>query len=81
MHVADDRVLAPEHDVPAVEQVEVVVAVTRAEILDLGGLTGARTDVTNLASARPELIEEQVGQVLEDAERTSGPVVEDRSRS
>jgi hypothetical protein len=60
------------------QQVEQVVAVAGAEVLQLRRFARARTDVADLAGARPELVEEQVGEVLQDPERTAGAVVEDR---
>jgi len=81
VHVADGRVLAPQHDVAALQQVEEVVAVRGAQVDDLCGFAGTGADVADLAGARPELIEEAGGQGLEDPERAPGPIVEDRCRT
>ena len=52
VHVADGGVLAPQHDVAAVQQVEQVVAVAGAEVVQLRCLARPGTDVADLAGAR-----------------------------
>jgi hypothetical protein len=81
VHVADHRVLAPQHDVPRVQQVEQVVAVAGAEVLQLRRFARAGADVADFRRARPELIEEQVRQMFEDPQRTARAVVADRRRA
>src|SRR5262249_19055538 len=68
-------------DVARVHEIEEVVRVLLPEIGDLRVIAGARADVAALAGDRPEELEEMIADVLQQAERTAAPVMEDRRRA
>src|SRR5215831_18813867 len=76
-----ENVLAPQENIPGVQQIKNVVTVLFSKIRFLCGVPCSGADVTSLGGHGSKLFKEVITQMLKQAEGTTTAIVENRSRT
>ena len=79
MNAADEHVLSPKEDRSSVMTIEIVAAITNAEVFHLSRRTRSGTHILSFNGHRTESFEEVVTHVFHDPEGSATPILQDRS--